>query len=164
MLAITPPAPEGLVFQPDRFFLSETTGRGVVRDFSGRLIDRCRIDTVGRWDHQSGAMHFDEIFAYDSGRIDTLNWAFAPDAQGRMTATEISVTSPVRGWREGGDYRLRFRRAGAPPLSGVKLTFDTRFSPMEPDLVLKFVRVKLFGVPMGTMTAFHRQVSGSPRA
>jgi hypothetical protein len=160
MLATAQGAPDRLVFQPDHFFLSETAGRGLVRDLGGRVIDRCRIDTAGRWDHQFGAMHLDETFTYDSGRIDTLNWAYAPDAQGRMAASEISVVGPVRAWHEDGDYRLRFRRAGTPPVPSLTLTFDTRFSLMEPGLAMKFVRVQLFGVPLGTMTAFHRQAGG----
>jgi hypothetical protein len=160
-MADTPPnSIDRLVFLPDHFFLSPTRGRGVVRDFTGRLIDRCTIETAGRWDHNFGALHFDEAYSYDSGRIDVLNWAFAPDAQGRMSASEATIASPVRGWSEGGDYRLRFKRHGEPPLDKVFLTFDVRFTLMEADLALKIVRLKLFGVTLGTMNAYHRRLGG----
>ena len=159
MLARADSAPQRLVFQPDRFFLSETLGHGIVRAAGGKLVERCTIHTIGRWDHQFGAMHFDEVFTYDSGRVDTLNWAFSPDPQGRMAASEISVPGLVHGWNEpNGDYRLRFRRAGAEPVKGLTLTYDTRFTLMEPDLVLKSVRVGRFGLTLATMTGFHRQV------
>ena len=149
-------APAG--FQPDQFFLSRTDGAGVVRDFAGRLLRRCVISTIGRWDHQYGAMHFDETFAFDDGRVDTLNWTFSRDPQGRMVASEPSVTSKVRGWRDGPDYRLRFKRPGDPPLGGLEVTYDVRFTPLERTVVLKVARLKLLGLTLGAMTAYHRQV------
>jgi hypothetical protein len=152
--------PERQIFQPDLFFLGRTQGRGVVRDFAGRPVDGCEITTDGRWDHEFGAMHFDEVFTFDSGPVDTLNWAFAPDPQGRMVASEVSVAAAVRGWSDGADYRLRFKRAGglAPP--SMQLTYDVRFSPMSQEVALKTVRLRLFGVPLAFMTAFHRRVPG----
>lgn len=145
-------------FQPDRFFLNRTRGRGVVRDFAGRLIESCAIETLGRWDHALGAVHFDEIFTYDGGRVDTLNWTFAPDPQGRMVASEASLAAPVVGWNEGADYRLRFMRAEARLPAGLRVTYDVRFSLMEQDLALKIVELKLFGLPVAAMTAFHRRM------
>ena len=145
-------------FEPDRFFLGSTRGGGLVRDLTGKLIDRCEITTRGWWDHQLGAMHFDETFVFESGRTDILNWTFRPDPQGRMTASEATALSPVQGWTDGEDYRLRFRRRGEPPLTSVYLTYDVRFSVMSPDAALKVARVKLFGVTVGVMTAFHRRV------
>ena len=145
-------------FAPDHFFLDRTYGRGVVRDFTGRLIDECRITTEGRWDHAIGGLYFDEVFTYDTGRVDTLNWKFSPDPQGRMVASELSLAEPVTGWTEGADYRLRFRRADPSQPRLPRLTYDVRFSPMEPELVLKTVGLKLFGLKIATMIAFHRRV------
>jgi hypothetical protein len=144
-------------FVPDRFFLARTRGRGLVRDFTGRLIDTCAIATEGRWDHAVGALRFDEVFSYDDGRVDTLSWAFSPDPQGRMVASEPSVAGLLRGWPDGADYRLRFKRADPTQPKAPKLTYDVRFSLMQPDLALKVVKLRLFGVAVATMTAFHRQ-------
>ena len=158
MPATAPSGSERYRFQPDRFFLDRTRGRGVVRDFTGRLVEGCVIETHGRWDHAIGAMHFAEVFSYDDGRVDTLNWTFAPDPQGRMVASEASLAAPVVGWSEGGDYRLRFKRGDARLPVGLRLTYDVRFSLMEPDLALKVVQLRLFGLPLAAMTAFHRRL------
>lgn len=158
MPASAPPGPERRPFEPDRFFLDRTYGRGVVRDFTGRLIEGCVIDTYGRWDHTIGAMHFDEVFTYDDGRTDTLNWTFAPDPQGRMVASEASLAAPVSGWSDGADYRLRFKRADPRLPPALRLTYDVCFTPLEDDLALKLVRLRLFGLLVATMTAFHRRV------
>ncbi len=154
IVATLPPA-----FQPDHFFLARTEGRGIVRDLSGRLIDRCAITTHGRWDHDYGALRFDETYVYDTdGAVDTLHWTFAPDAQGRMSASEASITAPVRGWAEGPDYRLRFKRKGGPRAGKLTLTYNARFSLMAPDLALKAAQISFLGLTVAQLTAFHRRL------
>jgi hypothetical protein len=153
------PAADGgaaLRFEPDRFFLAPTAGSGVVRDRAGRLVDRCVIDTDGRWDHDDGAMHFDETYAFASGRVEVLNWSFRPDPQGRMNGSEASITTPVRAWMNGEEYHLRFKRHGPPPLDKVQLTYDVRFTLVEPRMAMKLVDLKLLGLTLVTLTAFHR--------
>jgi hypothetical protein len=149
---------DDLVFRPDIFFLGPTQGWGLVRDGFGRLIDRCAIATEGRWDHNFGALHFDESFTYDSGHVETLNWSFAPDPQGRMSAAEPSVLGRPRAWYEGRDYRLQFRRLGPPPVEKARLLYDVTFTLLQPNMALKSARLKLFGVTVGSLTAYHRQV------
>ena len=157
MTSLAAPSEDTLAFRPDHFFLAPTRGSGVVRDRFGRIIDRCEITTEGRWDHNHGALKFDEIFAYENGRSDTLNWTFGADPQGRLSATEASVAS-LRGWSDGQDYRLTFKRRGAAPLDKVQLLYDARFTLVEPGLAFKTVSLKLFGVTLGVMTAYHRRV------
>jgi len=147
-----------LGFQPDHFFLSRTEGRGLIRDRTGRRIDGCAIVTDGAWDHGLGGLRLNETFTFDGGLVDVLNWTFAPDAQGRMSASESSLAQSVQGWSSGLDYHLRFRRKGAPGLERLTLTYDVRFTLMEPDLALKVARLKLFGVTLGEMIAFHRRL------
>ena len=48
-------------------------------------------------------------------------------------------------------------RAGPAPHDKVALTYDVRFTLMEPRIALKVVRLKLFGLTVGEMTAIHRQ-------
>jgi len=158
MMDLGLPSEGELAFRPDHFFLAPTQGRGIVRDRFGRMIDRCEVLTQGRWDHNHGALHFDETFTYETGRVETLNWAFGPDAQGRMSASEASVTSPVRGWADGQDYRLRFKRPGAPPLDKAQMLYDVQFTLMEPQMAMKTAKLKLFGVTLGVMVAYHRRV------
>ena len=99
--------PQRLSFEPDRFFLSRTRGYGVVRDRRGRFVEGCQIDTQGRWDHATGGMHFDETFTYDDGR---------------MVASEAGLAGAVVGWRDGADYRLRFKRGDPRLIQGLRLT------------------------------------------
>ena len=66
--------------------------------------------------------------------------------------------APARGWTDGDGYRLRFKRGDARLPAGLRFTYDVLFSLLEPDLALKTVRLRLFGLPIAAMTAFHRRV------
>jgi hypothetical protein len=145
-------------FQPDQFFLGRTEGRGIVRDLTGRLIDRCSITTLGVWDQDYGALRFEEAYVFDDGQSDVLTWTFEPDGQGRMSASAASISAPVRGWTRGEDYHLRFRRRGGPRAGALTLTYNVRFSLMQPDLAMKVARIGLFGLTLGEMIAFHRRL------
>lgn len=145
-------------FQPDHFFLSRTEGRGVVRGPGGRVIDHCAVTTHGAWDHGYGALHFDETFTFASGPVDVLHWTFGPDRSGRMSASEASVTAPVRGWTDGLDYRMRFKRKGSGGAARLTLLYDVRFVLMADDLAMKIARLKLMGVTVAEMIAFHRRL------
>jgi hypothetical protein len=39
------------------------------------------------------------------------------------------------------------------------MTYDVRFTLLEPDLALKIARLRLFGITLGVMTAFHRRLA-----
>jgi hypothetical protein len=158
MLAPTSDGPLPGPFVPDRFFMTRTRGRGVVRNRSGRLVDTCAIATESRWDHARGALHIEEVFTFDGGRMDTLLWVFAPNPQGRMVPSELSLADPVRGWSQGDDYRMRFRRADPRQPRAPRLTYDVRISLMDADLALKQVCLRRFGLTVATVTAFYRQL------
>ena len=159
MISVPTEPEDPLAFRPDHFFLAPTRGGGVVRDPFGRIIDRCEVTTEGRWDHNRGALNFDETFTYENGRTDTLSWTFGPDPQGRLSATEAGVTSKVRGWADGQDYRVKFKRCGVAPLDKAQLLYDARFTLVAPDTAFKTVRLKLFGFTLGVMSAYHRRVA-----
>ena len=156
--------PDQLTFRPDSFFLIPTNGSGRICDAWGRELDRCNIATEAHWDHQVGALHFDEVFTYDSGRVDTLNWVMRPDPQGRMQTSEASV-SQIRVWMDGPDYRMRFVRVGPPPFQRGEFLHDVRFSLVERGRAQKCARMKWLGVTLATMNAEHRHAeepAGSP--
>jgi hypothetical protein len=75
-----------------------------------------------------------------------------------MSASEASVTAPVRGWTRGQDYHLRFRRRGGPRAGKLTLTYNVRFTLLEPGFAVKHARVNLFGLTVAEMTAFHRRL------
>ena len=64
----------------------------------------------------------------------------------------------ITGHRDGDDYSLSFSRPVGAAKGVASPRFSTRFTLLAQDVALKSVRVSLFGLPMGQMTAIHRKV------
>jgi hypothetical protein len=154
-----------LPFQPETFFLGRTEGAGMTRDPFGRIGRRCRITTEGAFSAAHGSIQFEETFAYDDGEVDVWRWAIRASHDGRYVAAEAKAGAGIAGERRGEDYVLSFRRPVGKATGLLAPSFTTSFTLLAPELALKQVRVSLYGVPVGSLTAFHRRVQGadSPR-
>ncbi len=144
-------------FDPVAFFAAPTVGHAVVRGRGGRLLKRCRIDTVGEESPEHDALHFDEIYRFEDGVCDRLHWAVRRTQDG-LEAREVSVVGPLRSELSGAEWRVRFRRRANPPAAGPVLLYDVRFNLVAEDLLVKAVRLSLLGVPVATLTGHHRRV------
>lgn len=147
-------------FRPEVFFLGRTEGWGVALGPLGRIQKRCRIVTEGRLDEAYQAIHFDERFDWDTGESDDWRWAMRRGLDGRYIAAEALAGAGIEGRHDGCDYLLSFRRPLRPE-GGPRPRFATRFSQIAPDVVLKSVRISMFGLPLASLSAFHRRVNGS---
>lgn len=145
------------LFRPEVFFLGRTEGWGVARGATGRIVRRCRVVTEGRLDEAYQAIHFDELFTWDDDESEEWRWAMRRGLDGRYVAAEALAGSGIEGRYDGCDYVLSFRRPVKP--GGPRPRFSTRFSQIAPDVVLKLVRVSMFGLPVASLTAFHRRMS-----
>ena len=61
----------------------------------------------------------------------------------------------IQGRYDGEDYLLSFRRALKP--GGPRPRFTTRFTPISAEVALKTVRITVLGLPLASMSAFHRR-------
>ncbi len=145
------------VFRPETFFLGRTTGWGHVRELGGRRR-RCAITTVGDLDDTYGSLHFDETYAFDDGETQEWRWAVTRNPDGRYVAAEALAGPGIAGGHDRkGDYVLSFRRPVRPEGGFPTPRYTARFTQVTPVLALKVVKVSLFGLPVGVMTAFHER-------
>lgn len=143
-------------FRPEVFFLGRTEGWGVARGPTGKLQRRCRIITEGRLDEAYQAIHFDEVFTWEDGETDEWRWAMTRGLNGGYVAAEALAGAGIQGRHEGEDYLLSFRRPLRPD-GGPRPRFTTRFTPISPGVALKTVRITILGLPVASMSAFHRR-------
>jgi len=145
-------------FRPEVFFIGRTEGWGVARGPGGQVQRRCQVTTDGRFDDAYRALHLDETYAWDDGESETWRWAMTRGLDGRYVAAEALAGPGIQGRHSrSGDYVLSFRRPARAD-GGPKLRFVTRFTVVSPEVVLKTARVSLFGLPVGSLTVFHRLV------
>jgi hypothetical protein len=146
----------GAAFRPEVFFIGRTEGWGVARGPTGRIVRRCRILTDGELADAYRAIHFDETFQWDDGEADEWRWAMTRGLDGRYVAAEALAGAGIQGRYDGGDYLLSFRRPLRPD-GGPRPRFVTRFTQISETVALKSVRIFMFGLPIGSLTAFHRR-------
>jgi len=146
-------------FRPDDYFIGRTIGAGEIRGLGGKLMKRCLIETAGSL--EDGGMHFDETYSFDDGTTDALHWSLSRGTDGRLNATEPTVVGKPRITLDGPTWRIRFQRLGDEPFAGATLTYDATFTWATSDMVIKRTRLKLFGMTLATLTAFHRRIAGT---
>ncbi len=144
-------------FRPEVFFLGRTEGWGVARGPMGRLHRRCRIVTEGRLDDAFRAIQFEETVHWEDGEQDDWRWAMTRGLDGRYVAAEARAGVGIQGRYDGADYLLSFRRTLRPE-GGPRPRFNTRFTQISPSVALKCVRISLWGLRVGELTAFHKRV------
>lgn len=143
-------------FRPEVFFLGRTDGWGVFHGPTGRIQRRCSITTEGRLDDAREAIHFDERFTWDNGESEDWRWVMRRGLDGRYVGAEALIGPGIEGRYDGVDYLLSFRR----PIrenGGPRPRFVTRFSQISSNVALKLVKISMFGLPVASMTAFHRR-------
>jgi hypothetical protein len=145
-------------FRPEQFFLGRTRGWGVVRSLDGRRR-RCGIVTQGVLDETYQAVHFDEIFTYDDGKVDEWRWAMTRQRDGRYVAAEAMAGAGILGRHDKDDYVLSFTRPLRPEGGFPTPRYHTRFTLLNPRAALKHTRVTVLGFPVGSMTAYHERIS-----
>lgn len=146
------------MFRPEVFFVGRTEGSGIVRDPFGRVIRRCEIVTEGTADPSRQTIQLTETFTYDDGEVDVWRWVMTHARDGRYVAAESQAGAGITGQRVGDDYSLSFSRPTGAAKGVASPRYATRFTMLAQDVALKSVRVSLFGLPIGAMTAIHRRV------
>lgn len=144
-------------FRPEVFFVGRTEGWGVARGPMGRAMRRCRIVTDGQLDDAFRSVHFDETVHWEDGEQDLWRWAMTRGLDGRYVAAEALAGPGIQGRYDGADYLLSFRRP-IRAQGGPRPRFVTRFTQISPTVALKSVRLFLYGLPLGGLTAFHKRV------
>ncbi len=144
------------MFRPEQFFVGRTRGWGVTRALGGQRA-RFEVTTTGHLDEAYQSLHFDEVFAYDDGRVDEWRWAMTRGRDGRYVAAEQLAGAGIVGRHEGGDYVLSFRRPLRPDGGFPTPLFRTTFTMLNPRMAFKRARVSLFGIPVGELIAVHER-------
>lgn len=149
---------ERLVFRPERFFDGRLNGWGVVRDVSGRVIQRYTIEVEGGWVDLERAFHLQETYRFDNGVTDAVRWTLSQDDEGQYVGREERAGSAVHGRWDGPDYRLRMVRPTRTSRGGyIRLGLDVRFTMIDPSVAISLSRVSRWGLPIASLAAFYRR-------
>ena len=146
------------VFRPEEYFLGRTEGWGVMQDRFGILRRQFRIEANGEWNATDQALSLREIYRFNDGQVDQLEWTLRPVGSDRYTATEPRVEGVAEGVRAGNAFRWTYVRRVPQPDGGEQaLTFEDWFWLQDADVLIARASVRRFGIELATLSVFYRK-------
>jgi len=152
------PSPEpSRLFRPDAFFLKPWRGWGVVRDARGRTVDRFTAEGRGRASSRSAAA--EQVFTFESGLVNTVEWDILSDADDHYYARDLKSGLEARGSAAGDDFCWSFPAPVPGPLGRfLKAKATARYTLATPTTAFGFTEIRLFGRVLRTFVTFYEQI------
>ncbi|SEG11515.1 DUF3833 domain-containing protein [Marinobacterium lutimaris] len=145
------------------FFSGQLEAKGIVQDFTGKVVRRFSADIVGHWD-ENGRGVLDERFIYADGSEQTRCWRLAEDDRSgayAYTGTAGDVVGEAAGSAEGNalnwQYKLRV------PVSGKEwvLAMDDWMYLVDDRTLINRTQMSKWGLAVGEVTLYITKTDGS---
>ena len=140
------------------FFDGEIQGWGIQQSRFGRLRNEFEITATGTWEDGTQCLRLTEVYRFDDGFVDTLNWVIFKRSPTVYRGTESLVKGTASGEQQANWFRWRYHRK-TPSSSGkaTLLTFDDCFWLQNDGVLIARASVSRFGVEIATMSVFYRR-------
>ncbi|EKE86908.1 DUF3833 domain-containing protein [Idiomarina xiamenensis] len=136
----------------EQFFQGDLIAYGTVQDYSGKVIQRFRVELQGSWDGDQGELA--EQFYYADGRQQERVWKLrktGPDSyEGRAGDVEGVASGQVAGNAFHWTYDLEVEVDGEPMVLGID---DWMYLVDENNLINRSKMYK-YGLPVGEITLY----------
>ena len=128
---------------------------GVIFGPTGRVVSRFVAEMHGSWSGATGRL--EEVFRYDSGRVQHRAWNLALGADGRILATAEDVVGEGQGRVEGPTVLLRYRIRLSPEAGGQVLDVTDWMYLMENGTIMNRSQFRKFGITVAELVATIRR-------
>lgn len=132
---------------PERFFEGELFARGVVRDFSGKVIRTFDADITASWD-EDGVGTLDEVFRFDDGATETRVWTLTP-RDGGLHATAGDVTEPGMMRWQGNTIHMNYVLEVPYGDGTLEVRMDDWMHLTTPDTLINQTTMSKWGIDVG---------------
>ncbi|MFL5334064.1 MAG: DUF3833 family protein, partial [Geminicoccaceae bacterium] len=147
------------VLLSERYFAANLQGWGLEFGPMGGIGRRIQLTASGRFDESTQTLHLDEIYRFDDGHVDRLQWRIRKVPDSRYEADEALSLEPGQGVAAGSAFRMIYRRA-VPQADGssTTLSFDDWFVRIDEDTVMVHASIQKLMVPIGSLTVLYRRL------
>lgn len=137
-------------FLLEDFFVGRLRGSGCFIDVTGRVRSAFNAAIEGAWD--GSVLTVAERFAYNDGKTEDRVWEIEKTGPGAYRGRTEAVIGEAPGTVRGNVFHWKYRFA--LPFRGrtLQVSMDDRMILTSPELVINSIRVKKFGLPLGTIT------------
>jgi len=146
---------------PKDFFTGELSARGVVKNFSGKVIRTFDADITATWD-QDGVGTLDEVFRFNDGEVQTRVWTLTPE-NGAYHATAGDVVEPGTMLWQGNAIHMNYVLRVPYGDSTIDVRMDDWMYLTTPDTLINETTMSKWGVDVGEVVlVIQKHDGGTP--
>lgn len=139
------------------FFSGQLEAKGIVQDFSGKVVRRFSADIVGRWDEEGRGV-LDELFVYEDDSEQRRCWRLTEDDR-NYKGSAGDVVGEAAGRAEGNALNWRYKLR--VPVSGKEwvLGMDDWMYLVDEQTLINRTQMSKWGLPVGEITLYISKIS-----
>ena len=137
------------------YFNGKLDGWGIVRNRSGKVVRRFRVEMTGTWQGDNGIL--EEDFVYSDGSKSRRVWNISRDGANRYRGSAADVVGEATGETRGN--ALQWRYVLAVPVDGkiYNVNLDDWMYLMDDEVMLNRSEMSKFGVGLGEVIVSFRK-------
>lgn len=142
----------------EQFFAGPIRGWGIVQDRFGRLQRQFHVEAQGQWDPADQTLRLTEVWTFDDGQVDRLEWRIRKTGADRYRGEEARLIGEAIGEQAGSAFRWRYtRRVPMPDGSESRLDFDDWFWLQQGEVLVSRATVGRFGIEFASISLFYQK-------
>lgn len=143
-------------FVIEDYFEGETLGWGVQQTRFGALRSQFEIRATGTWDAAAQSLSLVEVYTFEDGFIDRLEWTIVKRSATIYRGFEPLVAAPAWGEQRANWFRWHYRRR-TPRNGGGRtlLGYDDCFWLQNDGVLIARASVSRFGLEVATLSVFY---------
>lgn len=132
---------------PSEFFQGELSARGVVKNFSGKVIRTFDADIRATWD-DDGVGTLDEVFRFDDGEVQTRVWTLTPAGDSYHAEAGDVVKPGTMRW-QGNAIHMNYVLRVSYGDGTIDVRMDDWMYLITPDTLINQTTMSKWGVEVG---------------
>jgi len=132
---------------PREFFQGELSARGVVKNFSGKVIRTFDADISATWD-DDGVGTLDEVFRFDDGEVQTRVWTLTPAGDNYHAEAGDVVKPGTMRW-QGNAIHMNYVLRVSYGDGTIDVRMDDWMYLITPDTLINQTTMSKWGVEVG---------------
>ena len=145
-------------FLPEQFFAGGLEGWGILETPFGGLRKRYTVQGRGVWEPIAGIVSFSEVWRFDNGRTDTLDWRIRKLAPGSYSGVEARLEGEAKGKQAGAAFHWTYTRdTPQDDGSSMSLAFNDWFYMIDERVAIVRATAKRLAVPVALVHATYRR-------
>lgn len=145
-------------FRLEQYFEGKVNAYGVVRNRSGQITRRFKVDITGHWSNNT--LTLDEYFLFDDGEKDFRQWRITPSTNHSYIGRADDIIGEATGEASGAylrwDYQLNLKVEDKT----YKVRFDDEMMLLDDQRMMNIAKIKKFGITLGSVVIFFEKQAG----